>query len=91
MAEEPLDQATGCAELAADDGGAQRETAGTRDLAQKLGAPVQVFGIGSVCFRVLPFAAGEDTIGADMDQADAASAAQVRQAMRKERIDAQAD
>src|SRR5881396_3217047 len=87
IAQEPLDQAAGRAEFTTDDGRAQRETARPADLAKELGAPIQVFSIGTIRLCVLTLAAGEDAIGADMDQTDAGGAAEIGQAMRKERID----
>ena len=71
LGQEPLDQAGAVVELQADDGGAQREDVRRRDLAQELGAAVEVDRVGLVGLPVAALAAAEDAVGGEVDQAGA--------------------
>ena len=73
-------------ELAADDRGAQREDSRAGDLAEQLGPSVEVDRVGLVVLAVASGAAGEDAVGAEMDQARAGWPAERREAVGEQRV-----
>ena len=68
LAQEPRDQTAMASKFAPDQRGAQRQGAGSANLAQKLGPPVEVLGIRDVALHIGTAPAAEDAIGAEVDQ-----------------------
>ena len=68
IAQEPFDQSAGGAQLSADDRRSKSEATGAADLAEVLAASVNILGVRDVALAIHPLVAGENTIGADVNQ-----------------------
>src|SRR6185503_1515973 len=69
LRQKPLEEFGAVGELAADERGADRERAVSRQLAQRLGAPIEILGIRHARFGVAPGPAREYAVGAEMNEA----------------------
>src|SRR5439155_16262632 len=68
-----------------------RQNAGSGDLAEQLRASVEIDRVRRVLLDVLAAPAGEDAVGAEMDETRARVSAELREEMREERIDRDAE
>src|SRR5438105_9800773 len=86
LTEEPLEKTRHILELATDDRRSDRQDSVGVDFAKQLRTSVEIDRIGHAVLHVLSAPAGEHAVGAEMDETRARGIAELREAVREQRV-----